>query len=58
MIEFWKENEHYEIVDGRVELKKEYLLQRGYCCKGGCKNCPYGYRKKTSTQEVKVVQEE
>lgn len=24
-----------------------YLLKRGYCCKSGCKHCPYGYDKKT-----------
>jgi gamma-glutamylcyclotransferase (GGCT)/AIG2-like uncharacterized protein YtfP len=22
-------------------LSKEFLLKRGYCCKLGCKNCPY-----------------
>jgi hypothetical protein len=20
---------------------KKFLLERGYCCKNGCKNCPY-----------------
>jgi hypothetical protein len=20
-----------------------YHLKRGYCCKSGCRNCPYGY---------------
>tara|TARA_B100000315_G_C14312974_1_gene467253 strand:+ start:550 stop:669 length:120 start_codon:yes stop_codon:yes gene_type:complete len=22
-------------------LPKEFLLERGYCCGSGCKNCPY-----------------
>ncbi len=22
-------------------LSKEILLERGYCCNNGCKNCPY-----------------
>ena len=22
-------------------LSKKILLERGYCCKNGCKNCPY-----------------
>ena len=26
---------------------KTYHLKRGYCCKNGCKHCPYGYDKKT-----------
>lgn len=24
-----------------------FHLKRGYCCKSGCKHCPYGYDKKT-----------
>ncbi len=23
----------------------QYLKRRGYCCKSGCRHCPYGYRK-------------
>jgi hypothetical protein len=23
------------------ELTREFLLERGYCCHLGCKNCPY-----------------
>ena len=26
-----------------------YHLKRGYCCKSGCKHCPYGYDKNTDT---------
>ncbi len=26
-------------------LSREFLLKRGFCCKNGCKNCPYGYDK-------------
>lgn len=26
---------------------KKYHLKRGYCCKNGCKHCPYNYDKKT-----------
>ena len=26
---------------------EKYHLKRGYCCKSGCKHCPYGYDKKT-----------
>ena len=27
-------------------LSREFLLKRGYCCKSGCQNCPYGYTEK------------
>ena len=26
-------------------LSEEELLERGYCCKNGCKNCPYKNKK-------------
>lgn len=37
--------------DGYRVFTKKYHLKRGYCCKSGCKHCPYGYDKKTG--EVK-----
>lgn len=30
---------------GRWVFTREYLLKRGYCCKSGCRNCPYGFKK-------------
>ena len=27
-----------------------YHLKRGYCCESACKHCPYGYDKKTNSQ--------
>ncbi|WP_323756859.1 DUF5522 domain-containing protein [Roseivirga sp.] len=24
---------------------EKYHLKRGYCCKNGCRHCPYGYKK-------------
>ncbi|MEZ4883416.1 MAG: DUF5522 domain-containing protein [Chitinophagales bacterium] len=32
--------------EGLMVLTEKYLLERGYCCKNGCKHCPYGYKKK------------
>lgn len=32
---------------GYKVFTEHYLLKRGYCCKSGCKHCPYGYDKKT-----------
>ena len=28
---------------GMVVLTKEYHKKRGYCCKSGCKECPWGF---------------
>ena len=29
---------------GFAALTAEYLLNRGYCCGNGCKNCPFDYK--------------
>ena len=28
---------------GRWIFTADYLKRRGYCCKSGCRNCPYGF---------------
>ena len=43
-----KENEDfYYNEQGYKVFTEKYHLKRGYCCKSGCKHCPYGYDKKT-----------
>jgi hypothetical protein len=39
----------YYFENGLMVFTKEYHLKRGYCCKNGCRHCPYGFKKKTST---------
>jgi len=40
---FWEERKGTRM---RV-FTKEYLMRiKKSCCKGGCKNCPWGYEKK------------
>lgn len=34
-----------DIFDADGALSREFLLSRGYCCKNGCRNCPYGFKK-------------
>ncbi|MDA9668978.1 DUF5522 domain-containing protein [bacterium] len=34
-------------------LSKKILLERGYCCKNDCKNCPY--KKKINIQKRKNI---
>ncbi len=40
----YDDDESYTNNDGKVIFTAEYLLQRGYCCGNGCKNCPYDYK--------------
>lgn len=45
-----KENEDYYLTpEGYRVFTAKYLLKRGFCCKNGCRHCPYGYDKKTDT---------
>ena len=42
------EKEDYYINEqGYKVFTEKYHLKRGYCCKSGCKHCPYGYNKNT-----------
>ena len=43
-----KDNEDYYYNEqGYKVFTEKFHLKRGYCCKSGCKHCPYGYDKKT-----------
>jgi hypothetical protein len=33
--------EHYYFENGYMVFTANYHLQRGYCCKNGCRHCPY-----------------
>lgn len=37
----------YYSEEGYKVFTEKYHLKRGYCCKSGCKHCPYGYDKNT-----------
>ncbi len=34
--------------NGFMVFTEAYHLKRGYCCKNGCKHCPYGFKKENS----------
>jgi hypothetical protein len=38
------DDEFYYNPDGLVVFTADYLLNRGYCCGNGCRNCPYDYK--------------
>ncbi len=39
--------DYYLSPEGFIVFTEQYHLKRGYCCKSGCKHCPYGFNKKT-----------
>ena len=40
-------DDFYYSPEGFIIFTAKYLLKRGYCCKNGCKHCPYGFNVKT-----------
>jgi hypothetical protein len=38
--------DYYINEEGFLVFTEKYHLKRGYCCKSGCRHCPYGYKKK------------
>lgn len=37
-----KDSEDYYFIDGGyIVFTKEYHLKRGFCCKNGCRHCPW-----------------
>lgn len=46
MAEALKEGEDYYVdkESGLVVFTEKYHLKRGYCCKSGCRHCPWKYK--------------
>lgn len=40
-----EDGDYYLTPDGYRCFTEQYHLKRGYCCKSGCRHCPYGYDK-------------
>ncbi len=38
------EGRDFYFEDGLMVLTREFLLDRGFCCESGCRNCPYGFK--------------
>ena len=37
------EGEDYYLENGYWVFTAKFLLRRGYCCRSGCRHCPYGF---------------
>lgn len=42
-----EEGDYYTSPEGFLVFTEKYHLKRGYCCKSGCRHCPYGFDKRT-----------
>lgn len=43
----------YLTPEGYRCFTEAYHLKRGYCCKSGCRHCPYGFDNKIGTTHKK-----
>jgi hypothetical protein len=50
-------SEGFEEAGVFAPLTAEYLLERGYCCGNGCKNCPYDYKAVPEPRRSKLLAE-
>ncbi len=41
------DEDYYTSPNGFIVFTEAYHLKRGYCCKSGCKHCPFGFNPKT-----------
>jgi hypothetical protein len=47
------ESEDFYFENGLMVLTEKYHLKRGYCCKSGCRHCPYGFKSDKLEDRVK-----
>lgn len=40
----------YYFENGMMVFTESYHLKRGYCCKNGCRHCPYDYKKESNSK--------
>jgi hypothetical protein len=48
------EEDYYLSEQGFIVFTEIYLRKRGYCCKSGCRHCPYGFDPKTDRLKNKT----
>jgi hypothetical protein len=48
----FKEGVDYYYENGLMVLTAEFLRKRGYCCKNGCRHCPYGFKSSDLKSDV------
>lgn len=51
-----KEDEEpmYYMEAGLMVFTRAFHLKRGYCCKSGCRHCPYGFNKSGDEEKFDI----
>ena len=44
-------DDFYYSPEGYLVFTEKFHLKRGFCCRSGCRHCPYGYDPKTGTNK-------
>jgi hypothetical protein len=52
-----KPDPYYYMENGLIVFTEAYHLKRGYCCKSGCRHCPYGFRKEERNNKTERADE-
>lgn len=42
------DNKDFYWENGLMVFTAAFHLKRGYCCKSGCRHCPYGFKKENN----------
>lgn len=45
--------EDYYIENGCWVFTAKFLLKRGFCCRSGCRHCPYGFVREDTEAKLK-----
>ncbi|WP_423149406.1 DUF5522 domain-containing protein [Rubrolithibacter danxiaensis] len=45
----------YYLEDGNIVFTEQYHLKRGYCCKNGCRHCPWKSAEKKQKRDKKIT---
>ena len=54
---FEGDDDYYFNDDGFVVFTAKYLIERGYCCGNGCKNCPYDYKAVPEPKRTRLLEQ-
>jgi hypothetical protein len=52
-----EKDDYYFNEIGLMVFTENYHLKRGFCCKSGCKNCPYGFYNNLIKSDKKSITE-
>jgi hypothetical protein len=48
-------SEDFYIDNGYYVFTEKYHLKRGYCCKSGCRHCPWNFKNSLLSEDSKLT---